>query len=151
MIAGFLLLLFFFYAGAPAAGEAKKDIGLSVEPGWLLIRDVPVGQLYDADNVTKTLFKVHNGSDQSRHYSLKADKPEKVGVNVLKGYAGIPDPDWFWFETNEVATPANGAVEIKMFARIPDEEIERRFLAALSAFYPRGPCHHQPSSGKSGI
>ena len=91
------LLLCGFYAGAGTALEAKKNIGLSVEPGWLLIRNVPVGQLYDVDYWTKTRFKVHNGSDKPRRYRLKADKPDKVGVKVLKGYAGIPDPAWFWF------------------------------------------------------
>jgi len=122
LISNFLFLLFVFHVGAETAGGAKKDIGLSVEPGWLLIRNVPVGQLYDLDYRTKTRFKVHNGSDKPRRYSLKADKPDKVGVKVLKGYAGIPDPAWFWFEKNEVLAPANGAEEIKMFVRIPDEE-----------------------------
>jgi hypothetical protein len=111
-----------FCVGAGTAREAKNDISLSVEPGWLLIRDVPVGQLYDVDCRIKTRFKVHNGSDKPRRFSLKADKPEKVGVKVLKGYAGIPDPAWFRFEKNEVLVPANGAEEIKMFVRIPDEE-----------------------------
>ncbi len=117
----FLCLCGFHFSAGTAWGE-NKDIGLSVEPGWLSIQNVPVGQLYDAEDRMKTNFKIHNNSDKPRRYSLKVDKPDKVGVKVLKGYSGIPDPAWFWFETNEVSAPANGAVEIKMFLRIPDEE-----------------------------
>ena len=119
----FMLLWCGFCLGLGTAfAEKGGDIGLSVAPGWLVIRNVPVGQLYDMENRAKTRFKVHNGSDQPRRYSLKADKPEKVGVKVLKGYTGIPDPAWFWFEKNEVLVPARGVEEIKMFLRIPDEE-----------------------------
>jgi hypothetical protein len=118
----FLLLSGFCLGLGTALAEKNGNIGLSVEPGWLLIRNVPVGQLYDVDYWTKTRFKVRNSSDKPRCYRLKADKPEKVGVKVLKGYAGIPDPAWFWFENKEVPTPANGAEETKMFACIPNEE-----------------------------
>jgi len=107
---------------AGAALDSQKEVGLAVEPGWLLIRDVPAGQLYDVDAMSKTKFTIRNGSDQARRYGVKADKPAKVGVNVLKGYTGIPDPAWFWFETNFVTVPANGAQSIKMFARIPGED-----------------------------
>ena len=105
----------------PAWGE-KKDIGLSVEPGWFVIRSVPVGQLYDLDRHLGTRFKIHNGSDRPRRYRLKADRPDKVGVKVLKGYDGIPDPNWFWFEKAEVLVPANGVEDIRMFLRLPNEE-----------------------------
>ncbi|OGV62673.1 MAG: hypothetical protein A2283_04405 [Lentisphaerae bacterium RIFOXYA12_FULL_48_11] len=118
----FLLFLFGIHFSAGTAWGEKKDIGLSVEPGWLLIRNVPVGQLYDMEHQTKTLFKIHNGSDKPRRYRLKADRPDKVGVKVLRGYASIPDPAWFWFEKNEVLVQANGTEEINMFVRIPDEE-----------------------------
>lgn len=122
----FIFLLFFclcgFHFGGGTAWGEKKDIGLSVQPGWLLMRDVPVGQLYDLERRTKIRFEIRNGSDRSRRYSLKADKPDKIGVKVLKGYSGIPDPAWFWFEKKEVLVPANGAEEIKMFVRIPDAE-----------------------------
>ncbi len=124
-VSGFRLLLLlggFCLGYGVAFAEKRGDVGLSVEPGWLVIQNVPVGQLYDMDCRTKTRFKVYNDSDKPRRFSLKSAKPEKVGVKVLKGYAGIPDPAWFWFETNVVAVPARGAENINMFLRIPGEE-----------------------------
>jgi len=122
----FLLLLpfftcSFFIPDATAQGE-KQEMGLSVEPGGLLIQRVPIGQLYDMDSSIKMRFKISNQSDKPRRYVIKVDKPVKVGVKVLKGYTQIPDPSWFWFEKNEVLVPANQGEEIKMFLRIPDEE-----------------------------
>lgn len=116
-----LFLLSFSIRDGTAQGE-KKEMGLSVEPGGLLIQKVPIGQLYDMDYWIKMRFKVYNDSDTARRYTLKVDKPVKVGVNVLKGYTGIPNPSWFWFEKNEVLVAANGVEEIKMFLRIPNEE-----------------------------
>ena len=117
----FLFLLCFHVRDGTAQGE-KEEIGLSVEPGGLLIQKVPIGQLYDMEYWIKMRFKVYNDSDKPRRYSLKVDKPVKVGVNVLKGYTGIPNPSWFWFEKNEVLVPANSVEEIKMFLRVPNEE-----------------------------
>ncbi|MDO9028215.1 MAG: hypothetical protein Q7U68_05070, partial [Candidatus Roizmanbacteria bacterium] len=117
----FLLFLLSFSIRDGTAQE-KKGIGLSVEPGGLLIQKVPIGQLYDMDYWIKMRFKVYNNSDKARRYMLKVDKAVKVGVKVLKGYSDIPNPSWFWFEKNELLVPANGAEEIKMFLRIPDEE-----------------------------
>lgn len=117
----FFLFLFSFFLSAGSA-EEKKGIGLSVEPGGLLIQKVPVGQLYDMDYWIKMRFKIQNDSDKPRRYSLKVDKPSKIGVKMLKGYSAIPEPSWFWFEKNEVLVPANSIEEIKMFLRIPNEE-----------------------------
>jgi hypothetical protein len=119
-----LLLLFlcsFFIGDATAQGE-KEEMGLSVKPGGLLIQKVPIGQLYDMDSSIKMRFKIFNQSDKPRRYTIKVDKPVKVGVKVLKGYTQIPDPSWFWFEKNEVLVPANQVEETKMFLRIPNEE-----------------------------
>lgn len=114
--------MFSFHIRDGTAQGEKKGIGLSVEPGGLLIQKVPIGQLYDMEYWIKMRFKIYNASDKPRRYSLKADKPIKVGVKVLKGYSAMPNPSWFWFEKNEVLVSANSVEEIKMFLRIPDEE-----------------------------
>ncbi len=115
------LSMYAFYTGEGIAQE-KREISLSVEPGGLLIQKVPIGQLYDMDYWIKMRFKVYNGSDNPRRYSIKVDKPHKIGAKILKGYSSIPEPAWFWFEKNEVLVPANSIEEVKMFLRIPDEE-----------------------------
>ncbi|MDP3297138.1 MAG: hypothetical protein Q8N09_06030 [Thermodesulfovibrionia bacterium] len=117
----FLLFLLSFFVRDGTAQE-KREIGLSVEPGGLLIQKVPIGQLYDMDYWIKMRFKIYNNSDKARRYTLRVDKAVKVGVKVLKGYSDIPNPSWFWFEKNEILVPANSVEEIKMFLRIPDEE-----------------------------
>lgn len=120
----FFFLLFFLFGFYVRDGttQENKEIGLSVEPGGLLIQSVPIGQLYDMDYWIKMRFKIYNDSDKPRRYVIKVDKPVKVGVKVLKGYTQIPDPSWFWFEEKEVLVPENGVAEIKMFLRIPNEE-----------------------------
>lgn len=117
----FVCLLGFCFAAASARGD-RRNMGLAVEPGWLLIPNVPIGQLYDMESRTGTRFTIHNGSDQPRRFTLKVDKPQQVGAKILKGYTSLPDPAWFWFEKTEVSVPANGASEVTMFLRIPDEE-----------------------------
>jgi len=119
-----LLLLFLcsFFIGEGTAQGEKEEMGLSVKPGGLLIQRVPIGQLYDMDSSIKMRFRIFNQSDKPRRYTIKVDKPVKVGVKVLKGYTQIPDPSWFWFEKNEALVPANQVEEIKMFLRIPNEE-----------------------------
>ena len=117
-----IFVLSFCSQSAVGQEKAKKGMGLSVEPGGLLIQRVPVGQLYDMDYWTKIQMKISNDSDTPRKYTLKVDKPPKVGVNVLKGYSSMPEPSWFWFEKNEVLVPANSMVGVKMFMRIPDED-----------------------------
>lgn len=117
-----LLSMWVVLPGDAAVNEEGRNIGLAVEPGWLLVPNVPVGQLYDMESRTRLRFKIHNGSDRPRRYCVKADRPGNVGVKVLKGYSGIPDPTWFWFEKSEVLAPAHGVGEVRMFVRIPDEE-----------------------------
>lgn len=118
----FVFLLLFLFSFCICEGTAQKRESLSVEPGWLLIQKVPIGQLYDIDYVRKIRLRIYNGSDKPRRYSIKVDKPIKVGAKVLKGYTQIPDPSWFWFEENEVLVAADSIEEIKMFLRIPNEE-----------------------------
>ena len=120
-VSGVLLLLFGF-AMCRAFAEEPRAIGLSVEPGGLLIQNVPVGQLYDMDYWMKMRFKIANDSGMPRKYALRVDKPSRVGVKLLKGYTEIPNPDWFWFEKNEVFVAAGGTAEVKMFLRIPNED-----------------------------
>lgn len=117
-----LLFLFSFHIRDGTAQGEKKEVGLSVEPGGLLIQRVPIGQLYDMEYWIKMRFKIYNDSDKARRYMLKVDKAIKVGVKVLKGYSDIPNPSWFWFEKNEVLVQANSTEEVKMFLRIPNEE-----------------------------
>ena len=113
-------IAFFFLGNSIGAGSANV---MKVEPASLLIQNVVLGEVYDLHKISGISLKIHNQEGRSHNYLLSSHKPSSVGNHKWsKGYAEIPDPDWFWFEKEEVRVEANSMEEVKMFFRIPREE-----------------------------
>ena len=109
---------------APTSAEAPQPVlGLAVQPGGLLIRDVVPGETYDLKAITGVGLTVFNRDSRPHTYVLAAHRPSEVGNRRLPlGYSDIPDPSWFWFEVGEVTVPAQGSSEVRMYLMIPDDE-----------------------------
>ena len=115
-----VILLLMFAAPRVRAEEAPTGVGLSVEPGGLLIQHVKPGETYDLAQKSGISLKVSNRDTKARTYRLSTHRPSEVGSGAwLAGYAEIPDPSWFWFEQPEVTVAPGGDGHAKMFLRIP--------------------------------
>jgi len=100
-----------------------RSIGLSVEPGGLLIQQVKLGELYDLDKEVGIPLKISNRDQQPRTYRLSTHRPSEVGNRKwLEGYLEIPDPSWFWFDQETVTVAPESDAHVKMYLKIPQED-----------------------------
>lgn len=103
--------------------KPKPSLGLSVQPGGLLIQYVKLGENYDLHQKSGIALLIENKDAQAHTYILSTSKPSQVGNKKwLKGYLEVPEPSWFWFEKDEVTVEAQSKKEVKMFLKIPQEE-----------------------------
>ncbi|MCJ7507595.1 MAG: hypothetical protein MUO85_02540, partial [candidate division Zixibacteria bacterium] len=84
------LLVFFVFSSK----ELALATGLGIEPGQILIQNVPPGISYDIFENTGIKLKVINQDIVPHIYSIRSAKPSEIGT-WLKGYLEIPDPSWF--------------------------------------------------------
>src|SRR3989338_7030897 len=85
----------------------KPSLGLSVQPGGLLIQYVKIGETYDLYEKSGIALIIENKDINPHTYILTTSKPSQVGNKKwLKGYLEIPEPSWFWFEKNEITVEA---------------------------------------------
>lgn len=113
----------FAQEGAIQQEKPKPSLGLSVQPGGLLIQNVKLGENYDLHQKSGIALIIENKDAQAHTYILTTAKPSQVGNKKwLKGYLEMPEPSWFWFEKNEVTVEAQSKKEVKMFLKIPEEE-----------------------------
>lgn len=127
ILLGLIIFLFLnnLFAQEEAIQEEKPrpSLGLSVQPGGLLIQYVKLGQTYDLYEKSGIALIIENKDDKPHTYKLETSKPSQVGNEKwLKGYLEIPDPSWFWFEKDEVTVEAQSKREVKMFLKIPEEK-----------------------------
>ncbi len=108
---------------AADAPDVPPAIGLSVEPGGMLIQGVEPGQVYDLEDKTGILLTIHNRDRSDHTYLLSSHLPSEIGNRRLPpGYEDIVDPAWFWFEQSEVRVPANSSGQVRMYLEIPDDD-----------------------------
>jgi len=108
-----VLLLGMMLAAGRAAG-----VGMRVQPGGLLLQDVPVGEKHRL----RVPLMVFNDDDRPHLVEVSAHRPSQVGGACPVGYAEIPDPRWFSFSKDVVEVPANGTASVRMFTDIPDDD-----------------------------
>lgn len=120
----FLCLSNLFAQEEPIQQEKPKpSLGLSVQPGGLLIQYVKLGQTYDLYEKAGIALIIENKDINPHTYILTTAKPSEVGNKKwLKGYLEMPEPSWFWFEKDEVTVEAQSKKEVKMFLKIPPED-----------------------------
>ena len=112
-----LLVLFVFSKGTALA------VGISIEPGQILIQNVPPDTSYDIFEKTGIKLKVINVDTVVHTYSISSTKPSEVSTGTwLKGYLEIPDAGWFYFDKNELTIGPNDTGYVKMYLKIPAEE-----------------------------
>lgn len=97
-----------------------RGIGLSVEPGGLLIQHVKPGETYDLSQKAGIALKISNPDAKPRTYRLSTHRPSDVGNSKwLLGYLEIPNPAWFWFDQEELTVGPQSDGYAKMFLKVP--------------------------------
>lgn len=113
------LLVFFVFSSK----ELVLATGLGIEPGQILIQNVPPGTSYDIFENAGIKLKVINDDTVTQTYSINSAKPSQISTGTwLKGYLEIPDPSWFYLEKNELTIGPNDTGYVKMYLKIPNEE-----------------------------
>jgi len=103
--------------------SASKPMGLTVEPGGLLVQNVPIGVTYDFTKEVGIPLTIYNRDNRPHTYILSTDKPSKVGSRKwLKGYLEIPNPSWVWPEEKEIRIEANSSGKVNLYMKIPPAE-----------------------------
>lgn len=107
----------------PATSEApRKGMGLSVEPGGILIQRVKPGEPYGLADKGGVALKISNRDVKPRTFRLSSHQPSQVGNGKwLAGYEEIPDPSWFWFDRQELTVEPESDGYAQMFVKIPDD------------------------------
>lgn len=106
-----------------AAQPEEREMGLAVEPGGLLIQNVKPGEVYDIEEISGVTLNITNRDNIPHTYILTTHKPSMVAAKKwIEGYLEIPEPNWFWFEKDEVMVDASSTAKVKMYLKIPDEE-----------------------------
>lgn len=96
--------------------------GLKVQPGGLLIQNVPPGVEFDVSKSAGIMLEIFNNNDGEHVYTITSKTPSQAGFSVTVGYLDIPDPSWFHYSKNEVRIPANGSASVRMLISIPNDE-----------------------------
>ena len=107
--------------GAQESSVEPGSIGLSVEPGGLLIQHIEPGETYDLAQKPGIALKISNRDRSERTYHLSTHQPSGIGNRKwLEGYVEIPDPSWFWFESDEVSVGPHDDAHVKMYVKVPE-------------------------------
>jgi hypothetical protein len=86
-------------------GETRAA-GLRIEPGGLLIQDVPVGEARSVVESSKIAFVVYNRDSITHRYRISAHRPSNAGNGKWpRGYDEIPDASWI--------IPTPGVIEVQ--------------------------------------
>lgn len=97
---------------------------LQVDPGTILIQNVPLGKVCTLKELTGRKFTIHNKDTIAHTYYLSTHQPSKIGNGKWSSYRykEIPEPKWVSFEKNEITIEANEKKKVNLYINIPKEE-----------------------------
>lgn len=103
------------------SGEALSA-GLSVEPGGILLQDVPVGEARSVVESSGISFVVYNRDNARREYRISVHKPSNAGNgNWPRGYCEIPDPSWIRTVPEVLIIEPESSASFDVVVEIPDD------------------------------
>ena len=105
------------WTGVPGA------TGLRIEPGGLLIQDVPIGEARSVVESSEIEFTLYNRDDISHLYRISAHRPSEAGNGKRpRGYDEIPDPSWVIPTPNVLEIPAGSSGSFDVVIDLPEDE-----------------------------
>lgn len=110
-------------------------VGVSAEPGGMLIQYIKPGELYDLEERSGLRLKIRNRSSEQRTYRIAVAQPQQLGIEKwFEGYVPIPQPDWFSLEPAEVEIAPQSTGYARMFINIPADSrnFNQHWVVALA-------------------
>ena len=110
-------------------------VGVSAEPGGLLIQYIKPGELYDLEARSGLRLKISNRSSEQRTYRISVAQPQQLGIEKwIEGYVPIPQPDWFSLEPAEIEIAPQSTGYARMFINIPADSryFNQHWVVALA-------------------
>ena len=97
--------------------------GLRIEPGGLLIQDVPVGETRSVVESSGIAFVVYNRDNVPHVYRISAHRPSQAGNGKWpRGYCEIPDPSWIVPTPDVLEIPAGSSASFDVLVRLPEDD-----------------------------
>jgi hypothetical protein len=102
-------------------GESSAS-GLRIEPGGLLLQDVPVGEARSVVESSGIEFVVHNRDSIPHQYRVSAHRPSETGNGRWpKGYCEIPDASWIILTPDVLEIAAGSSASFDVMIGLPDD------------------------------
>lgn len=102
----------------PANTEAAS---LKVSPSLFVIRDIEPGRAYDVHRDAGVRLTIYNDDASLRTWSLSLHRPSERG-RWETGFAEIPNPEWCWFDEEEITVAPHDRGFAHLHLKVPDEE-----------------------------
>ncbi|MFH1799031.1 MAG: hypothetical protein ABH844_06850 [Candidatus Omnitrophota bacterium] len=100
------------------------SMGLSVDPGEIILRGVPLGKKISAAEFAgeKTKLLIENKSSEDFTYEIDILSTTAANAPLKQGYKDIPDTSWIIPEVKEVYIPAKSTKTVDVYLSIPENE-----------------------------
>ena len=109
--------------------------GLSIEPGGLLLQDIPIGEARSVVESSGISFVVHNRDGISHEYRISAHRPSEAGNGkCAKGYCEIPDASWIKPAPDVLTIPPGSSASFDVVIDLPDDGrlYNQKWIAVLA-------------------
>lgn len=111
------LLVLTLTVGLVLIKPALSEAGIRVSPGAFCLQDAAVGKDLDLD----IDMVVTNKSDEEKTFVIRPLPESEAKKKWIKGYTYIPDPNWLYFETNQLKIGPEQEAKIGMHLNVPDK------------------------------
>jgi hypothetical protein len=109
--------------------------GLTVEPGGLLIQDIPIGEARSVVEASGISFVVYNRDEIGHSYVVSAHRPSRAGNGAWpSGYCEIPDASWIRPVPETLTIPPGSSAVFDLEIEVPDDAhlYNQKWAATLS-------------------
>jgi len=105
------------------SGEAWA-IGLGVDPGEIIIENVPLGKKVAVSTLggERVKLKITNKGGFAYAYTINILSSREVEAPLKEGYIDIPDTTWIWPEKKEVTILGKSTEVVEVYLKIPKKK-----------------------------
>ncbi|MFH1310429.1 MAG: hypothetical protein ABIH85_07115 [Candidatus Omnitrophota bacterium] len=128
-LSGLILCAGLFFSSIPA-----DALGLSVDPGEIILREVPLGEKISVVEFAgeKAKLLIENKSEKDCTYDIEVLSVTGVNAHLKRGYKDIPGTSWIKPEKKEVHILAGNTKTVDVYLEIPkDKQYENKNYQAI--------------------
>lgn len=104
--------------------EQAYSVGLSVDPGEMILRGVPLGKKISVAEFAGERNQLLIENKSAKDFTYDIDILSAIGANapLKQGYKDIPDTSWITPEVKEIHIPAKSTKTVDVYLNIPKSE-----------------------------